>query len=162
MQADHLPLSHQGSLTVLLLFRLLSCVWLFVTPWTAACQASLSFTISWNLLKLMSIELVMPYKHLILCHPLPLLPQSFPASGVFFAMRWLFASGGQSIGASASVLPVHIQDWFPLGLTGLISLQSKGLSVVFSSTTIQKHQFFGAQPSLWSSYHICAWLLEKP
>ena len=79
-------------------------------------------------------------------------------------MSRFFASGGQSIGASASasVLPVNIQGWFPFGLTGLISLLSKGLSRVFSSTTIRKHQFFGSQPSLWFSYHIHTWLLEKP
>ena len=84
--------------------------------------------------------------------------QSFPASGSF-PMSWLFASGGQSIGASASasVLSINIQGWFPLGLTGLISLQSKGLSRVFSSTTIQKHQFSGAQPSLWSNAYIHTW-----
>ena len=89
--------------------------------------------------------------------------QSFPASGSF-PVIWLFASGGYSIGASASasVLPVSIQGWFPLGLTGLISLQSKGLLVIFNSTAIWKHQFFGAQPSLWSISHICTWLLEKP
>ena len=84
--------------------------------------------------------------------------QSFPASG-YFLMSQLFASGGQSIGASASVLPINIQDWFPLGLTSLTSLQSKGLSRVFSNTTVQKHQFSSAQPSLWS--HIHAWLLGK-
>ena len=77
-------------------------------------------------------------------------------------MSQLFTSGDQSIGASASVLPVHIQDRFPLGWTGWISLQSKGLSRVFSKTTVQKHQFFGAQPSLWSSSYIRTWLLEKP
>ena len=88
--------------------------------------------------------------------------QSFPASGSF-PMSQLFASGGQSIGASAlaSVLPMNIQGWFPLELTGLISLQSKGLSRVFSSTTIQKHQFFSIQPSLWFNFHICTWLLEN-
>ena len=90
-------------------------------------------------------------------------PQSFPASGSF-QMSQLFASGGQTIGvsASASVLPMNIQDWFPLGLTGWISLQSKGLSTVFSSTTIWKHQFFGTLSSLWSNSHIHTWLLEKP
>ena len=90
-------------------------------------------------------------------------PQSFPASRSF-PMSWFFASGSQSIGASASasVLPMNIQNWFPLGLTGLISLQSKGLSSVFSSTTVQKHQFFGVQPSLWPNSHIHTWLLEKP
>ena len=86
--------------------------------------------------------------------------QSFPASGAF-QMNWLFVSGGQSTGASASVLPMNIQGWFPLGLTGLISLRSKGLTGVFSSTTVQKHQSFSAQPSL-SNSHIHTWLLEKP
>ena len=90
-------------------------------------------------------------------------PDSFPASGSF-PMSWLFASGVQSIGASpsASVLPICISGWFPLGLISLIALQSKGLSRVFSSTTVQKHQFFDTQPSLWSNAHIRTWLLEKP
>ena len=90
--------------------------------------------------------------------PLLLLPSVFPASGSF-PVSWLFALGGQSIGASASasVLSMNIQCWFPLGLTGLISLLSKGLSRVFSSTTIWKHQFLGAQPSLWSNSQICTW-----
>ena len=81
-----------------------------------------------------------------------------------FLMSWLFASGGQGIGASASasVLPMNIQDWFPLRLTGLNSMQSKGLSRVFSNTTVQKHRFFGAQPSLWSNSHIHTWWLGKP
>ena len=89
--------------------------------------------------------------------------QSFPASGSF-PVNWLFASGGQSIGASASasVFAMNIQDWFPLGLTGLISFQSKELSGIFSSTTIQKDQFFDAQFSLWFNSHIHTWLLEKP
>ena len=88
--------------------------------------------------------------------------QSFPASGSFL-MSQFFVSGGQSIrvSVSASVLPINIQDWFPLGLTGLISLQSKGLSRVFSNTTVWKHQF-DAQPSLWPNSHIHTWLLEKP
>ena len=90
-------------------------------------------------------------------------PQSFPASGSF-PMSRLFASGGQSIGASASVLPMNIQSWFPLGLTSLISLLSKGLSRVFSSTTFQKRQFFSTQSSLWSTHgpDIHIWLLGKP
>ena len=89
--------------------------------------------------------------------------QSFPASGSF-PMRQFFASGGQSIEASATalVLPMNIQGWFHLGLTGLISLQSRGLSRVFSKTTVQKHQFFGAQPFLQSNSHIHTWLLKKP
>ena len=89
--------------------------------------------------------------------------QSFPPSGSF-PMSQLFTSGGQNIGASASasVLSMNIQDWFPLGLTGWISLQSKGLSRVFSNTTVRKHQFFGIQLSSLSSSHIHTWLLEKP
>ena len=128
--------------------QLFSHVWLFANPWTAAQQASLSIANSWSLLKLMSIESVMPSNHLILCHPL-LLPSSFPASGSFPTSHF-FTSGGQSIGvsASASVLTMNIQDWFPLGWTGCISLQSKGLLRVFSNTTVQKHQFFDAQLSL--------------
>ena len=126
--------------------QLLSCVQLFVTPWTAAHQASLSIANSWSLLDLMSIGRW--------CHPttsssvIPFssCPQSFPASGSF-PMRQFFTSHGQCIGvsASASVLPMNIQDWFPLGWTGWISLQYKGLSGVFSNTTVQKHQFFSAQ-----------------
>ena len=94
--------------------------------------------------------------------PFSSVPQSFPASWSF-PMSWLFASGG-SKGASAlaSVLPMNIQGWFPLGWTGLLSLLSKGLSRVFSSTTVQNHQFFNAQPSLWSNSHTQTWLLEKP
>ena len=120
----------------------LSCVRLFATPWTAALQASLSVTNSFSLLKLMSIESVMPSKHLILCHPLLLLSSIFPASGAF-PMSQFFVSGGQSMGvsASASVLPMNIKGCFPLGWTGWISLQCKGLSRVFSNTTVQKHQF---------------------
>ena len=141
----------------------LSRVWLFVTPGPAAHKASLSFTISWGLLKLMSTESVMSSNHLILCHPAFPCPQSFQASGSP-PMSLLFISVGQSIGASASVsvLPMNIQEGFPLRLTGLISLQFKGLSRVFSNTTVQKHQLFGAQPSLWSNSHIHTWLLEKP
>ena len=116
-----------------------------------------------SLLKLMSLESVMPSRHPILCHPFSSCSQSFPASRSF-PMSHLFASGDRSIGAwaSASVLPVNIQDWFPLGWTGWISLQSKGLSRVFSNTTVQKHQFLGGLPSLWSNAHIHTWLLEKP
>ena len=140
-----------------------SRVQLFVTPWTAVRQASLSIANSWSLPKLMSIESVMPSNHLILCRSLLLPLQSFPASRSF-QMSQFFASGGQSIrvSASASVLPMNIQGWSPLRWTGQISLQSKGLSRVFSNTTVQKHQFYGAQLSLYSSSHIHAWLLEKP
>ena len=126
-------------------------------------HTSLSITISQSLLKLMSIKSVMSSKHLILCCPLFLLPSIFPSIRVFSKSQF-FASGGQSIGvlASASVLPMNIQDWFPLGLMDLISWQSKGLARVFSSTTVQKHQFFGAKLSLWSNCYIHTWLLEKP
>ena len=88
-------------------------------------------------------------------------PQSFPSLGSF-PMSWLFASSdGHSIGASAPVLPMNIQGWFPWGLTDLISLLSKRLSSIFSSTTVWKHPFVSAQPSLWSNCHIHTWLLEK-
>jgi len=128
------------NVSIEIVVQLLSCVWLFLTPWTAAHQVSLSFTISQSLLKLMSIESVMTS---ISSSVIPFLfyLQSFPASGSF-PVSQLFASSGRSIGASASVLPVNIQDWFPLGLTGLISLLSKGLSTVFSNTTVWKHQLW--------------------
>ena len=132
-----------------------------VTPWTAAHQASLFISKSWRLFKLMSIVLVISSDHLILCCPLLFLPSIFPTSGSF-PMSQFFPLGGQSIGASASVLPMNIQDWFPLGLTGLISLQSKGLSRIFSNTTVQKHQFFSTQLSSWSNSQIHTRLLEKP
>ena len=140
----------------------LSHVWLLATLWTAARQASLS---------LLSPRICSNYVHWVgktiqPSHPLStpfLLPSAFPSISVFFSestfhVRW------QSIGASASasVLPMNIQGWFPLGLTGLISLLSKGLSIVFFSTTLRKHQFFGTQPSLWSNSHTHTWLLEKP
>ena len=147
--------------TLFFVFQLLSHVGLFATSWAAAHQASLSITISWSFLKLMSIELVMPSNHLILCCPLLLVLSILPSIRI---VSWLFASGVQSTGASGSesVLPMIIQHWFPLGLTVLITLPSRGLSRVFSSTTVQKHQFFGAQPSLWSNSHIHTPLLEKP
>ena len=144
-----------------------------MTLWTVARQAPLSLAIF-----LVCSNSVMLSNHLILC-PFSFclsqhqdlyqwvfsgsLPESFPASGSF-QMSQFFTSDGQSVGtsASASILPVDIQGWCLLGLTGLISLLSKGLSRVFSSTTIRKHQFFSAQPSLWSSPHIHTWLLEKP
>ena len=141
--------------------QLLSRVWLFATPWTTAHQASLSITNSRNLLKLMSIESVMPSSHLILCHPLLILPQSLSASGSF-PMSQLFAWGSQNIEVSASVLPMNTQDWSPLGWTGWISLLFKGLSSVFSNTTVQKHQFFSTQLSLESNSHIHTWPRNKP
>ena len=141
----------------------LSHVWLFVTPWITARQASLSITNIRSSPKLMCIELVMPSSHLILCRPLLLMPSIFPASGSF-PMSQLFAWGGQSIGVStsASVLSMNAQDWSPLGWTGWIFLQSKGFSRVLSNTTVQKHRFFCAQLSSQSNSHIHTWPLEKP
>ena len=139
-----------------------SYVWLFVTPWTAACQASLCFTVSWSLLKLMSIESVMLYNQLVICRPLLLLPSIFPSIRFFSNELTLHIRWPNGVSASASVLPMSIQDWFPSRLTGLISLQSKELSRVFSKTTVQKHQFFSTQLSLWSNSHIHTQLLEKP
>ena len=143
------------------LVQSLSCVQLFATAWTEAHQASLSITNSWSLFKLMPIESVIPSNHLILCQPLLL--SVYPVSESF-PMSQFFASSGQSIRVSASTsnLPMNIQNWFPLGWTGWISLQSKGLSRVFSNTTVQKHQFFGAQLSSGSNSHIHIWPQEKP
>ena len=133
-----------------------------VTPWTAACQASLSIINSQSLLKLMSIESMMPSSHLISVVPFSFCLQSCPASGSF-PVSPFFTSAGQCIGvsASASLLPMNIQNWFPLGWTGWISLKSKGLSRVFSNTTVQKHQFFDTQPSLQSNSHVRTWPLEN-
>ena len=157
-----LLIQHIIMVKIFVVVQALTCVWFFATPWAAACQASLPFTVSLSLLKLMSLESVMPSNHLILCCPLLLLLSIFSNIGVS-SVSPLFASGGQSIRASASssVLPMNIQDWFPLGLTGLISLQSKRLSRIFSSATVQKHQFLGPLPPLWSNSHICTWLLDK-
>ena len=125
------------------------------TLWTAAHQASLSITNSQNLLKLMSIESVMPSNHLILCHPLLLLPSIFPSIRVFSNELALRIRWPKYWRLSFSISPSNeYSEIISLGLTGLISLQSKGLSRVFSNTTVQKHQFFGAQPSLWSNAHI--------
>jgi len=129
----------------------LSRVWLFLTPWTAECQASPSITNSQSLLKLMSIESVR-----MRCHPV-ISSSVVPFSsclhlsrhqGLFKWVSFLKQVANYWSSASASVLPMNIQDWFTLGLAGWISLQSKGLSRVFSNTTIQKHQFFGTQLSL--------------
>ena len=140
----------------------LSCVRLFVTPWTAAHQASLSFTNSWSSLKLMSIESVMPSSHLILCCPLLLLLPIPPSIRVFSNESVLHIRWPKYWSFSFSISPSNeYQDWSPLGWTGWISLLSKGLSRVFN-TTAQKHQFLGIQSSLWSNSHIHTWLLEKP
>ena len=142
---------------------LLSHVWLFGTPWTIAHQASLSFTISQSWLKLMSIKSVMPPNHLILCCPLLLLPSICLTIRIFsneLALRirwpkyWSFSFSSSPSNEYSGLISFRI-DW-------LISLQSMGLSRVFSNTTVQKHQFFATQLSLWSNSHIRTWLLEKP
>ena len=144
------PITQSGaSYVVVDVVQSFSHVQLFATPLSAPHQASLSFTISWSLIKFMSIESVMPFNHLILCCPLLLL-LSICTSLRVFSNESLFAWGGQSIGVSAStsVLPMNIQERFPLGWTGWISLQSNGPSRVFSNTTVQKHQFFCTRFSL--------------
>ena len=150
----HFQIYHTEVLTIVVVVQPPSRVQLFVTPWTAARQASLSITVSLTFLKLMPTEW---YHTAISSSVTPFCSclQSFPASGSF-QMSQFFTSGGQSIGASASasVLPMNIQDWFPLGWSGWISLQSKGLSRVFSNTAVQKHQLFSTQPSLWPISHI--------
>ena len=150
----------------------LSHVRIFATSWIAARQASLSITNSRGLLKLMPIESAMPSSHLTLCHPLLLLPPIPPSIRVFsnestLCMRWpKYWSFSFSISPSVHqhqfISPMNTQDSSPLGWTGWISLQSKGLSRVFSNTTVQKHQFFGAQLSSQSNSHIQTWPLEKP
>ena len=141
----------------------LSHIRLFVTPWITAWQSSLSITNSRSSLRLTSIKSVMPSSHLIFCHPLLLLPPIPPSIRVFsneptLSMRWpkYWSS------ALASVLPMNTRDRPSLGWTGWISLLSKGLSRVFSNTTVQKHQFFSAQLSSQSKSHIHTWPLEKP
>ena len=142
----------------------LSRVQLFATPWTAACQASLCFTISQSLLKLMSIESVMPSNHLILCRPFLLMPSIFPSMRVFSKESVLRITWSKYESFSFNISPSN-------EYSGLISFRIDWLDLlavprelprVFSNTTIQKHQFFSAQLSLWSNYHIHTWLLEKP
>ena len=132
----------------------------FVTPWTAAHQASLTFTISCSFLKLMSIRSVIPSKHPILVAPFSSCPQSFPALGSF-TMSQLFESGGQIIGASALVLPLNIQGWFSLKLTGFISFTPRDSQEYFQHHR-SKTSVLHAQTSLWYSTQIHTWLLEKP
>ena len=151
--------TNNGYFFVIVVVQSLSGVRLFGTPWTPAYQASLSFTTSQSLHRLMLLSRW--------CHPtisssvtfFSSCHHSFPVSGSFW-MSQLFTSGSQSIWASASVPSMNCQGWFPLGLTALISLQSKELSRVFFSTTVSKHQFC-AKPSLWSNSHIFTWLQKK-
>ena len=141
----------------------LSCVWLLVTPWITAHKASMSITNSWSSPRLTSIESVMPSTHLILCRPLLLLPPIPPSIRVFsnestLRMRW-----PKYWSFSLSIIPSKKSEgWSPSEWTGWISLQSKGLSRVFSNTTVQKHQFFGAQLSSQSNSHNHTWPQEKP
>ena len=131
--------------------QLLSRVWLIATPWIAARQASLSITNSWSLLKLMSIK--MPSSHLIFCRPLFLLLPIPPSIRIFSNESALHMGWPKYWSFSlASVLPINTQDWSPSEWTGWISLQSKGLSRVFSNTTVQKHQFFSTQHSSQSNF----------
>ena len=132
----------------------LSHVRLFATPWITAHEASLSITNSYSLLKLMSIESVMPSNHLILCCPLFLLPSIFPESGSFPMSQFCASDDQKFWSLSFSMSPSN-------EYSGLISLKSKGLSKVFSNITVQKHQFFSTQFSLWSNSHIHTWLLAK-
>ena len=156
-----LPYSTQRRLIFISSVQSLSRVRPFATPWIAAHQASLSITNSWSLPKLMSIESMMLSSHLILCHPLLLL---LPISIRVFSnestlcMRW----PNTGVSALASFLPQKSQGWSPSEWSGWISLQSKALSRVFSSTTVQKHQFFSTQPSSQSNSHIHTWPQEKP
>ena len=144
-----------GSKSLFVVVHWLSHVQLFVTPWTSAYQAPLSFSISWSLLKFMSIESVILSNHLILCCPLLLLPSVFPSIRVSSSESALHIRWSKYWSFSLSISPSkEYSELISLGLTGLISLLSKGFSRVFFSTTIQKHQFFGAQPSLWSNSHI--------
>ena len=138
----------------------LSCVWLFATPWIAARQVSLSITNCRSSLRVTSIESVMPSSHLILCRNLFLLPPIPPRISLF---QWVNSSHEVAeVLALALFPPTKSQGWSPSEWTGWISLQSKGLSRVFSNTRVQKHQFFGAQLSSQSNSHIHTWPLEKP
>ena len=143
--------------------QLLSRIQLFATPWIAVRQASLSITNSWSSLKLMSIESVMSSSHLILCRPLLLLPPIPPSIRVFSSESTLRMRWPKYWSFNFSIIPSkEHQGWSPLEWTGWISLQSKGLSRVFSNTTVQKHQFFSAQLSSQSNFHIHTWPVEKP
>ena len=152
-------------MAIFVVIQWLSCVWLFATPWAAAWQTSLSFTISKSLLKLMSTVSVMPSNRLIFCHPLLLLPSIFPSIRVFSNESALRIRWPEYWSFSFSIRPSNEYSGlisFRTELTSLISLLSKGLWKVFSNTTFQNDQFFGTQPSLWSNSHFCTWLLEKP
>ena len=142
-------------------FSVAELCWLFVTPWTAACQASPSFTLSWNLLNSCPLSQWCHQPSHPLLSPSPTAFNLSQHQGLF---QWVSSSHQVAkvlgVSASALVLQINIQDWFPLGLTGWISLPPKELSRVFS--TVLKHEFFSAQLSLGSNSNIHTWLLEKP
>ena len=155
---QHLFMIKKTTIKLVFVFvvKLLSHVWLFATPWTAARQASLSITSPWTLLKLMSIKSVMLFNHLILCHPLLLLPSIFPSIRVFSNKSVLHIRWPKYWSFSFSICPSS-------EYSGLIYFRIDWLDLqVFSNTTVQKHQLFGTQLSLWLNSHIHAWLLEKP
>ena len=155
-----LSLYNWDAVHFVIVVQLPSQIQLFATPWNAVRQAFQSFTISQSLLKLMSIESMMLSNHLILCHPL-LLPSVFLSIRVFSRYATLRIRWPKY--CSFSISPSNeCWGWFPLGLTTLISLLSKGLSRVFSSTPVQRHQLIGTQPSLWSSSDIHTWLMGNP
>ena len=167
MEILHIKISSPtfSFMEILVVIQWLNCVWLFVTPWTVAWQTSLSFAISKSLLKLMSTESVMPPNHLILCHPLLLLPSIFPCISVFSNESALRIRWPDYWSFSFTIRPSNEYSGlisFRTELISLISWLSKGLWKVFSNTTFQKDQFFGTQLSLWFNSHFCTWLLEKP
>ena len=164
-QLSHSPrsLSSRGSSVQFSSVQTLSCVRLFATPRITARQASLSITISRSSLRLTSIESMMPSSHLILCHPLLLLPPIPPSIRLFYSESTLRMRWPKYWSFSFSIIPSkEIPRWSLSEWTGWISLQSKGLSTVFFNTTVQKHQFFSAQPSSQSNSHIHTWPQEKP
>ena len=147
-QTNSLPNYLSQHFDFFLILLLFSCqVQLFATPWTATCHASLSYTVSQSFLKLMSIELVMPSNHFILCRPL-LLPSNFPSIRIFSNQSALCIRWPKYWSFSFNSPSMNTQDWSPLGWTRWISLQSKGLSRGFANTIVQKHQFFGTPVSL--------------
>ena len=162
---DHLAASYKTTHTLKISsVQLLSHIWLFVTPCTAACQASLSITNSWSLHKFMSVESVMPSNHLILCHPLLLLPSIFPSISILSNESVLHIRWPKYWSFSFSISPTNEYSGlisFRLNWFDLLAIQGT-LKRVFSNTIIEKHQFFSTQLSLWSNSHIHTWLLEKP
>ena len=142
-------------------FQSLSRVWLFVTPWSSACLTSLSSTISWILLKFKSIELVMQSNHFILCHPVLLLPSIIPSIKVFSSESTLHIRWPKYWSLSFSISPSNEYSRLISFRIDWLDLAGQGTVKNLFNTRVKKHQFFGAQPSLWSNSHILTWLLEK-